>query len=366
MTFDNGHAFAPTRDSIDPAAVHSIIYTSGTTGHPKGAMITHGNLFWSAFGSLVQLGLDPADRWLAVLPLCHVGGLSILVRGVINGTTSVIHESFDPARANRAVDEEGVTIVSLVATMLQRMLDERGDRPYPSTLRCILLGGGPVPDDLVERGLRLGLPIAQTYGLTETASQAVTLRLPEIPLKPGSAGRPLLPTEVRIEREDGSLCEAGEAGEIAVRGPTVSPGYFRRPAESERTLRDGWLHTGDAGYLDGDGYLYVLDRRDDVIISGGENVYPAEVESVLGSHPAVREAGVFALPDAAWGQMVAAAVCLRSGAEASVDDLQSFCRERIAGYKVPKAIHFIEELPRTASGKLLRRELRDTYSRAST
>jgi O-succinylbenzoic acid--CoA ligase len=351
---------------FDADAVQAIMYTSGTSGRPKGAMLTFGNFFWSAFGSMAQLGVHDDDRWLATLPLFHVGGMSILFRSVINGTTAVVHEGFDPAQANRAIDEEGVTIVSLVSTMLLRMLEARQDRPFPSSLRCVLLGGGPVPQELVEKGLRLNIPIAQTYGLTETASQATTLQLAEVATRAGSAGKPLLPVELRVERDDGSAAAAGEAGEIVVRGATVSPGYWQRPEATAAAIRDGWLHTGDAGYLDADGYLYVIDRRDDLIVSGGENVYPAEVESILSTHPGVREAAVFALADPTWGQSVAAAVVLREGLGLlTAEALQVFCRERLAAYKAPRAVFFTDDLPRTASGKLLRRELRARFSKES-
>jgi O-succinylbenzoic acid--CoA ligase len=209
----------------------------------------------------------------------------------------------------------------------------------------------------------MNIPIAQTYGLTETASQATTLRLSEAVTRAGSAGKPLLPVEVRIEREDGAIAIPEEPGEIVVRGATVSPGYWQRPEATAAAIRDSWLHTGDAGYLDADGYLYVIDRRDDLIVSGGENVYPAEVESVLSTHPAVREAGVFALTDATWGQSVAAAVVLREGLELlTAEALRVFCRERLAAYKAPREVFFTDELPRTASGKLLRRELRARFS----
>ncbi len=344
---------------IDLSSLHGIIYTSGTAGRPKGAMLTYGNHLWSAFGSVLNLGLRGDDRWLACMPLFHVGGLAILLRGAIYGMTVVVHESFDPERLNHAIDEHGITIVSLVSTMARRMLEARGDKPYPPSLRCVLVGGGPVPDDLVGECLRRGIPIAPTYGLTEASSQVTTLRPEETSLKPGSAGKPLMPVDLRIERDDGSACAAGEGGEIVVRGPTVTAGYFRREDETARALRGGWLHTGDFGHLDGEGYLYVLDRRDDVIISGGENVYPAEVEKVLESHPAVNEAGVFAVPDRLWGQAVGAAVSLHPGANIDEAGLREFCRGRLAAYKVPRLIRFAAELPRNASGKLLRRELRE-------
>jgi O-succinylbenzoic acid--CoA ligase len=261
---------------------------------------------------------------------------------VAYGIPVVLHARFDPAVANRAIDDEGVTNVSVVSTMLARMLDDRADRPFPRSLRCVLLGGGPAPLPLLERALAAGAPVVQTYGLTETASQVVTLAPEDAVRKVGSAGKPLMGTQIRIAAD----------GEICVCGPTVSPGYLHQPPRP-----DDWLRTGDLGYLDDEGYLYVLDRRDDLIVSGGENVYPAEVEAALLAHPSVEDAGVFGVPDGDWGRSVAAVVVLRAGAWASADELIAFCRQRVAGYKVPRRIVFQEELPRNASGKLMRRHL---------
>ncbi len=353
-----GHAPADPAPAVPLDRLHSIIYTSGTTGRPKGAMLSFGNLAWNAFGSVLNLGLREDDRWLACMPLFHVGGLSVLIRGVIYGNTVVIHEAFGPERVNRALSEDRISIVSLVPTMLRRLLDLTPDEKRWPSLRCVLLGGGPIPPELVDECLRRGIPIAPTYGLTEAASQVATLAPGDAALKRGSAGKPLFPVDLRIESDDGRLCEAGEPGEIAVGGPTITSGYYNRPDQTTRALRGGRLHTGDFGYLDEDGYLYVLDRRDDLIVSGGENVYPAEVEAVLASHPAVLEAGVYAVPDREWGQAVVAAVSLAAGAVATEEDLRAYCRERLAGFKVPHRISFVAELPRNASGKLLRRELR--------
>jgi len=350
-------------DLVDSTAVHSVIYTSGTGGRPKGAMLTFGNHLWSAVGSALNLGLHNDDRWLACLPLFHVGGLAILLRSVIYGMPVVLQDGFDPAAVNRAIDDQGVTTVSVVSNMLQRMLEERGRRPYPSSLRCVLVGGGPVPRRLLEECAGRGLPVVQTYGLTETASQVATLAPEDALRRLGSAGKPLLPMELSIEDDDGRAVAAGQPGEIVVRGPTVTPGYLNCPEETRKALRDGWLHTGDVGYLDDDGYLYVLDRRDDLIISGGENVYPAEVEGVLQSHPAVLEAGVTGLPDEGWGQTVAATVRLRDGATASEEDLLTFCRGRLASYKAPTRLRIADGLPRNAAGKLLRRALREEWLR---
>jgi O-succinylbenzoic acid--CoA ligase len=350
------------RESIELSAIHSIVYTSGTTGRPKGAMLTYGNHWWSALGSALNLGTQPDDRWLACMPLFHVGGMAILLRAVIYGITAVIQPGFDPGEVNRAIDEEGVTIVSVVATMLQRMLAERGEKPYPPTFRCALLGGGPAPRPLLEECARRGLPVVQTYGLTETGSQVATLAPRDALAKLGSAGKPLYPNELRILDADGRDAATGEAGEIAVRGPVVTAGYADRPEETAQAIHDGWLHTGDLGYLDEDGYLYVLDRRTDLIVSGGENVYPAEVEAVLLAHPAVEEACVVGITDGEWGQRVVASVCLRNGTTLDVTELTGFCRTRLAGYKVPREIRCVAELPRNAAGKLLRRVLRDNWT----
>ncbi len=347
--------------TIDLDASFTIIYTSGTTGQPKGALLTYGNYWWSAIGSALNLGTHVDDRWLAVLPLFHVGGLSIVIRAAIYGIPIVLHRTFDPAAVNHAIDEDGVTIVSVVSAMLRRLLDERGSNSYPTTLRCILLGGGPAPQPLLEACAARGMPVVQTYGLSEAASQVATLAPADAPHKLGSAGKPLLLTELRIERA-GAPASAGEVGEILVRGPTVMQGYINRPDATAEALRDGWLHTGDLGYLDQDGYLYIVSRRTDLIISGGENIYPAEVEAILLAHPAVEEAAVVGLPDARWGQVPAAAIKLRPGATLSEDQLIEFCRVRLAGYKLPRAFRFVGALPRNAAGKVLRDQLRTLFA----
>ena len=352
---DTGVALRLTHDED---AVLGIIYTSGTTGRPKGAMLTVGNFWWSAVGSALNLGTHADDRWLACLPLYHVGGLSILFRAAIYGITAVVHDGFDAAAVNRAIDSDRITIVSVVAIMLQRMLDARDGRAYPPSLRCVLLGGGPAPRPLLERCAAIGLPVVQTYGLTETASQVATLSPEDALRKLGAAGRPLYPNHIRIA-SGGRDAGPGETGEILVRGPVVMAGYAGRPDDTARAIVDGWLHTGDIGHLDADGYVYVLDRRDDLIVTGGENVYPAEVEAALLAHPEVAEAGVIGLADEAWGQRVIAIVRLGGAPGAgAADALRAHCRARLAGYKVPSEIRVVDEpLPRTASGKLQRAAL---------
>lgn len=345
------------RADIDLDAVHAVIYTSGTTGHPKGTLITYGNHWWGAVASALQLGLHSGDRWLSPMPLFHVGGLAVLMRSLIYGTTAVVHDAFDVDAANAALDTGEIDLVSLAPAMLQRMLAGRS-RPYPNRLRCVLLGGSAAPLPLLEQCQALNIPVAQSYGLTETNSQAATLHPSDALRKVGSSGRPLLPTEIRIE-VDGRVAAAGEVGEICVRGPSVTPGYLNRPDATAQAIREGWLHTGDIGRIDEEGCLFVLDRRSDLIVSGAENVYPAEVESVLMSHADISEACVVARPDERWGQVpVAFIVADRAGTLVPDERLRAYCRERMAGYKIPAAFHWVDSLPRNASGKLLRKAVR--------
>ena len=351
----HAEAGAALRTAHDGDDILAVIYTSGTTGRPKGAMLTVGNFWWSAIGSALNLGTHADDRWLACLPLFHVGGLSIILRSAIYGIAAVVHDEFDADRVNAAMEHDGVTIVSVVSVMLQRMLEARGDRPYPPSLRCVLLGGGPAPRSLLDRCAALGVPVVQTYGLTETCSQLATLAPEDALRRPGSAGKALYPNELRLA----SIAEDG-AGEILVRGPVVMAGYANQPDATRAAIVDGWLHTGDIGRIDADGFLYVLDRRDDLIVTGGENVYPAEVEAALLSHPSIIEAGVVGIAHETWGQRVVAVVRLvDSAAGIAAADLTSHCRDRIAGYKVPREIRVVlDPLPRTASGKLRRSALR--------
>lgn len=325
----------PLLGEHDMEDTHCRILTSGSTGAPRTVALSYGNHLFSAVGSAFNLGVHPDDRWLCCVPLSHVSGLSIIMRSVIYGTTAVVHDGFSTDRVAASLAEDGVTVVSLVTTMLSRLLDAGADLSGP---RVILVGGGPVPREVLDEANGRGATVVQTYGLTETASQVTTLAAADATRKVGSAGRPLLTTHLRISD-----------GEILVQGPTVAPGA----ADA-----DGWLHTGDLGRIDDEGFLYVQDRIDDLIVSGGENVVPSEVEAVLLRHPGVAEAAVVGREDPEWQQAVTAVVVLTGDSDTGADALRRHCADSLAAHKVPKRIEMASALPRTPSGKLLRRALR--------
>ena len=320
-------------ESFDLESTHCIIHTSGSGGRAKPVELSYANHFWSAVGSAVRIGMQPSDRWLCLLGLHHIAGLAIVIRSALYGTGVVLAPP-DPNEVRELVATERVTIASLVGTLLERLLDAGVEL---DRLRCALLGGGPVPSGLIDRALDAGAPVAPTYGLTEAASQVTTLPPGQAKGRPGSAGTPILPAEVRIDE-----------GTILVRGPNVARGELRD---------DGWLRTGDLGHLDSDGHLYVHGRGDEIIVTGGENVSPEEVERVLCAHPAVADAGAAGRDDPEWQNAVVAAVVLREGAKASEAELLEFCRTRLAGFKVPKRISVVADLPRNEQGKLVRSEL---------
>ncbi|MDN4493755.1 o-succinylbenzoate--CoA ligase [Ureibacillus aquaedulcis] len=332
----------------------SIMYTSGTTGYPKGVRQTVGNHQASALASVLNIGLTEEDVWLCAVPLFHISGFSILVRSLLYGNAVKLYKRFDIEGTIMDIADGHVTHMSAVAVMLQRILqglEEKGLKASPR-FKLILAGGGPVPEKYIERAHRLKLMVSQTYGMTETSSQTATLSNEDALRKLGSAGKPLFFNQIQIS----DALSPREMGEILIRGPHVTPGYIGRFSEKSSTI-DGWLHTGDIGYLDEDGYLFVVDRRSDLIISGGENIYPAELENVLLSHEAVQEAGVCAIEDETWGQVPAAFIVLKS--DATEAELIQFCSERLAKYKVPRYFYFVPNLPRNGSDKLMRRKLKE-------
>ena len=342
-------------------APFAIIFTSGTTGRPKGAVLTFRNVFYSAMASAYRLGVLPDDRWLCVLPLYHVGGLSILIRSALYGTAVELHNGFDVDAVNHALRTHPITLISLVPTMLHRLLEAGGGPQWRDTLRLVLLGGAAAPPDLIARCTAANIPVAATYGLSEAASQVATALPDAVRRKPGSVGKPLLFTAVRVVDEAGNPVPPGTVGEIVVSGPTVMPGYYGDDAATAQVLRGGALRTGDLGYLDEDGDLWPVQRRSDLIVSGGENVYPAEVEDVLRAHPAVKAICVVGLDHPEWGQQVAAAVVLHEGAALDAETLIAFGRQHMAGYKLPRRVRFVDALPQTASGKVRRDKVGELF-----
>jgi len=346
-------------ERAEPDAVLAVLFTSGTTGRAKGACLTRGNFAASAVAALDRLGPAVGGRWLACMPLFHVGGLSIFWRSLEFGGAVRLLPRFDAREVSDALDTGTVEGISLVPTMLSRLLEERAGRTAPPGLRVLLLGGAAASPGLLARALALGYPVCPSYGLTEATSQVASAAPPQQGMARTMPVQPLAGTGVRIESE-GHEVASGVAGEILVRGPTVMQGYLHRPEDTARVLRDGWLHTGDVGLLDPDGGLHVLDRRDDLIVSGGENVYPAEVEGVLLEHPAVAEAGVSGIPDPDLGSRVVAWIVAATGTTPDLDSLRRHCRERLAGFKQPREFRFVRELPRNSLGKLQRKRLPGT------
>ncbi|MFW6318450.1 MAG: o-succinylbenzoate--CoA ligase [Halorubrum sp.] len=355
---------APQWESTDCLC---ILFTSGTTGEPKPVPLTAGNVYSSAVSSAFRLGVDPGDRWLVSLSLQHMGGLAPVYRSVLYGTTLVLREGFDPGGTADDIDTYEVTGVSLVPTMLERMLDRRGT--LSDSLRVVLLGGAPASDELLERCRDYSVPVYPTYGMTESASQIATATPRQATKRLGTVGRPLFGTDVTVVDGDGAPVDPGETGEIVVDGPTVTPGYLESPTDGEASAAEldrsefgpHGLHTGDVGRFDESGYLYVLNRLDDRIITGGENVEPGEVSDVLSGFPDIEDVAVVGLDDDRWGERVAALLAVGDRGEDPVDEaaLDAFARKRLAGFKIPKTVASVDELPRTVSGTVDREAVRE-------
>ncbi|MEF8850849.1 MAG: class I adenylate-forming enzyme family protein [Haloarculaceae archaeon] len=353
----------PVPDDRPLDAERAVLFTSGTTGDPKGVRLTRGNLVASAVGSAYRLGVEPDDRWLGCLPMYHMGGLAPLVRSTLYGTTTVIHRSFDAAGTADAMAEYDVTGVSLVPTMLHRLL-EAGWHP-PDSLRFVLLGGGAASEDLLGRALGRGVPVYPTYGATETASQVATATPGEVREHPGTVGRPLRGTAVSVRAGSGENCDVGERGEVVVSGPTVTPGYLDGARSSDAFDEHGF-HTGDLGYRDEAGRLWVVGRLDDRIVTGGENVHPGTVADALATLSTVSDAAVVGLPDDEWGERVAALVVPTDPADPPTPtDVREALRGRVADYALPKTVGVADTLPRTPSGTVDRGAVRDRLEDAA-
>jgi acyl-CoA synthetase (AMP-forming)/AMP-acid ligase II len=343
-------------------ALAALFYTGGTTGSPRGVMLSHAGLLNGALAirATVPCVAAPGGRTLVVAPMGHLSGVIGWLLQSMCGGTHVIVPAFEPAAVLEAIERHRVTHVFLVPTMLQRLLDA-GERDL-SSLRTVIYGASPIAEALLDRALAAlpGASFLQVYSMTELAATG-TFLTPEDHrerTRLRSAGRPVFNLDVRIAGEDGEL-PRGAVGEVVCRTDSAMLGYWNRPAETAAAVRDGWLHTGDAGYMDDDGYLYVVDRLKDMIVSGGENVYSAEVENAIGSHPAVAACAVIGLPDAEWGERVHAVVVPKPGHTPGAGALEEHCRQLVAGYKVPRGWDFVDALPLSPAGKVLKRELRE-------
>ncbi|HZB92690.1 MAG TPA: fatty acid--CoA ligase [Stellaceae bacterium] len=382
IALDGGHALWPDyrrwredQKTSDPAlpilgrdcAIQ--MYTSGTTGHPKGAQLSHDN-----FLALLPRALEQWGHWhegdvnLVAMPLFHIGGSGWALVGLYRGIENVLTRDFDPPAILAVIERQRVTKALFVPAMMLFLLQAPQCRETDvSSLELIVYGASPAPLDLLREAVAtFGCGLAQVYGLTETTG-AVTYLPPEdhqgeaAALRMKSCGKPMNGVEIKIVDAAGKALPPGEVGEVVCRTPQVMLGYWNLEEATRRAIRDGWFHTGDAGYLDGDGYVYIYDRVKDMIVSGGENIYPAEVESALFGHPALADVAVIGVPDAQWGEVVKAIVVKKPGAAVSAAELIAYARERIAGYKVPRSVDFAEALPRNPSGKILKRELRKPY-----
>jgi fatty-acyl-CoA synthase len=354
---------APPVADVAADDVHRLMYTSGTTARPKGVMITYANLYWKNIAHVVEFGLTGADRGLACGPLYHVGALDLTSTTVLYaGGTLEIHRKFEAERALDAFERRGISNVWLAPSMVNQILAHPSlEGRDLSGVRLIIDGGEKMPLPFIERLLRAfpGAWFADAYGLTETVSGDTFLDKRTTVRKIGSVGKPCVHLEVAIWDERDRPAPAGALGEIVLRGPKVFKGYWKDPDATASAFRGGWFHTGDIGYLDDEGFLYIVDRKKDMIVSGGENIASLEVERALYEHPAVLEAAVVGSPDPRWGEVPVAFVVCRPGAATTEPDLQEFCRARLAKFKVPRAVRFIDVLPRNPSGKVLKRVLRE-------
>ena len=349
-----------------PDTLAAIVYTGGTTGFPKGVMLSHGNLWASLLGRMAEVPNPPHYVTLLTSPMFHVAGLGRMLGQTIVGGTCVTVPSFQPQPVVEIMAREGVNDLVIVPSMLQMLLDTPGFDPQGlPKLERILWGAAPITLPLLRRALAAfpQVDFIHVYGMTETSAAVTTLPISRDPAfldseRIRSAGPAGLSAEIRIADAEGNELPAGTHGEILVRGPAVMMGYWGREEDTRKALAGGWLHTGDGGVMDEHGYLYVIDRIKDMVITGGENVYPAEVESTLTSHPAVSMCAVIGLPHEKWGEAVHAVVVLKPGAQASAEELSAHCHARISGFKCPKSYEFRDKLPLTAAGKVQKTELR--------
>jgi O-succinylbenzoate-CoA ligase len=338
-----------------------IMYTSGTTGLPKGAVHTHASAMWASMTILATGDVRYGDRYIIMLPLFHVGALTPLTNNVHRGATCFIMRAFDPARVYDTIQQERITVLLAVPAMLNFMLQVPGRERWDiSSVRWIMSGAAPVPVTLIETWAKLGIDVVQVYGLTESCGPACLINPEDAIAKAGSTGKAFFHTDVRVVDERGAEVRPGEMGEVLVRGAHVMKGYWNRPEASAETIRDGWLHTGDLATIDDEGFIFIADRKKDMIITGGENVYPAEIENVILSHTRVREVAVIGQSSSKWGESPLAIV-VRTDESLCEADVLEWCKGKLARFKLPKGVRFVDEIPRNPAGKILKRVLRERF-----
>ncbi|GAA2358390.1 o-succinylbenzoate--CoA ligase [Streptomyces violaceusniger] len=353
----------PIDEPVSPDDTCLIMYTSGTTGHPKGAMLTHSNIIWNAVNVLVDHDLFADERALVSAPLFHTAGLNMITLPVLlKGGACVLVEAFDPGTTLDLIERHRITFMFGVPTMFDQVARHpRWANADLSSLRILTCGGSPVPTPLIATYQERGLTFLQGYGMTEAAPGTLFLDAEHAADKAGSAGVPHFFSDVRVVRPDLTPVGTGETGEVVVRGPHVMSGYWGLPEETEAAFADGWFRSGDAARVDDDGYVYIVDRIKDMIISGGENIYPAEIEDLLLAHPGVAECAVIGVPDDTWGEVPRAVVVPAAGIGLDPEQVLASLSGRLAKYKIPKSVVVADDLPRTASGKLLKSRVRDRY-----
>lgn len=343
--------------SVDEHDVAVIMYTSGTTGLPKGAMLTHGNILWNNINAALAFGSSREDRILTAAPLFHIGGLNVLTLNAFHiGARVVLLRNFDPARVLADFEHYRITHMFGAPAMFLFMSQHPAFATTDlGSIRSLVCGAAPVPESLIELYAARGIDFCQGYGLTETAPFSAFLTPEWAISKLGSAGQPPLYSDTRIVDSDNQPLAPGERGEICLRGPNIMKGYWNRPDATAAAIdAQGWFHSGDVGYLDEDGFLFICDRLKDMVISGGENVYPAEVEGALYKHDAIAEVAVIGLPDEKWGEAVTAVVALHQGCQLTLEELRDFARPLLAKYKLPLRLHMVDALPRNPAGKVLK------------
>lgn len=340
----------------------TILYTSGTTGRPKGAELTHNYFYWNSVNLMSTLGVNIGDISLIALPLFHIGGLAGPPWLVHQGGKAILQRNFDPQQFLELIQTEKVTGFGSVPVILDFLKLVPDFQAYDfSSVRVILVYAAPVPVSLIEEYARAGIEVRQLYGLTECNTGTV-LDSENAVSRAGSCGRPFFHTEVRVIDDAGNDCPPDQKGEVLLQSPNMMKGYWNKPDATAATIVDGWLHTGDIGQMDKDGFLYIMDRKKDMIISGGENIYPAEIEDYLLRHPKVMDAAVIGYEDAKWGEAVRAIVVASPGEELTESELIEWCQGKIGKFKIPKSVIVTDAIPRTPTGKILKRELRDKYN----